>query len=99
MIQNVAFDQRNLVGGRHHWIKTPRRTCTSARRRSNIVWHQVFWNDELEHVYSLGGLPEARLPLATVAHAGRGGRLISRTDGRSRIATPLPPRPWSSRAR
>ena len=46
----------------------------------NIVWHQVFWNDKLERVYSLGGLPGA-LPLATVAHAGRGGRLIEQ-DGR-----------------
>ena len=46
-----------------------------------MVWHQVFWNDKLERVYSLGGLPEAALPLATVAHAGRGGRLIE-PDGR-----------------
>jgi hypothetical protein len=86
VIQNVAFDQQSLVGGRHEWI--PRRAgyLYVGETPVNIVWHQVFWNDHIEHVYSLGGLPEASLPLASVTQVGREGRLVL-PDGR-----PLPER-------
>jgi len=47
----------------------------------NIVWHQIFWNDDLQRVYSLGALPDAALPLATVARVGDEGRLVE-PDGR-----------------
>ena len=86
VIQNVAFDQQSLVGGRHEWIKQRAGYLYVGETPVNILWHQVFWNDDLDHVYSLGGLPEAALPLATVAHAGPGGRLLL-PDGR-----PLPDR-------
>ena len=85
VIQNVAFDQRFLVGGRHQWIddqaREPAAYLYAGEFPLNIVWHQLFWNDDLEHVYALGGLPEGTtLPLATTVRPGDEGRLV-KPDG------------------
>ena len=87
VIQNVAFDQRFLVGGRHEWIDDrahgPTAYLYAGEQPVNIVWHQVFWNDELERVYGLGALSEgAGLPLAVTVHPEADGRLV-RSDGRA----------------
>jgi hypothetical protein len=87
VIQNVAFDQRFLVGGRHRWIDQratgPAAYLYAGELPLNIVWHQVFWNDDLEHVYALGGLQEgSALPLATTVRPGDEGRLVE-PDGRT----------------
>jgi hypothetical protein len=85
VIQNVGFDQRFLVGGRHRWIdeetRQPAAYLYAGELPLNIVWHQLFWNDELEHVYALGGLPRGTtLPLATTVRPGDEGRLV-KPDG------------------
>jgi hypothetical protein len=85
VIQNVAFDQRSLVGGRHRWIDEragqPAAYLYAGELPLNIVWHQLFWNDDLEHVYALGGLREGTtLPLATTVRPGDEGRLV-KPDG------------------
>lgn len=85
VIQNVAFDQQFLVGGRHRWVDQaaqhePAAYLYTGESPVNIVWHQVFWNDELERVYSLGSLPEAALPVATTVQPDAEGRLV-RSDG------------------
>jgi hypothetical protein len=85
VIQNVAYDQQFLVGGRHSWIDQAARDRPAAYLYAgempvNIVWHQVFWNEDLEGVYALGALPEAALPMATIVQPDAEGRLV-RPDG------------------
>jgi hypothetical protein len=86
VIQNVAYDQQYLVGGRHRWVDRkadqPAAYLYAGEFPLNIVWHQLFWNDELEHVYALGGLPEGTsLPLATTVRTADEGRLVKPDGG------------------
>jgi hypothetical protein len=77
VIQNVAYDQQHLVGGRHAWIHEPAAYVYAGEQPVNIVWHQVFWNDELQRVYALGGLSRsAALPLGSVVRPAPDGRLL-----------------------
>jgi hypothetical protein len=85
VIQDVAFDQQFLVGGRHRWVDQaahqPAAYLYVGEWPVNIVWHQLFWNEDLKHVYALGALPKgANLPLATVVRPDAEGRLV-RWDG------------------
>lgn len=83
-VQNIAFDQKNLVGGRHRWIDT--RADGSAaylfvgERPVNFVWHQVFWNERLERVYALA---EAPLPRAIPVGVRGDGSLILPGGGKA----------------
>jgi hypothetical protein len=81
VIQNVAFDQQNLVGGRQQWIdgRVAGRTAYVYVGESpvGIVWHQVFWNERLDRVYAVGGLESGRaLPLAVFVRPQPDGRLV-----------------------
>jgi len=85
VIQNVAYDQLYLVGGRREWVDDkagqPAAYLYAGEFPLNIVWHQLFWNDDLESVYALGGLPEGTtLPLATTVRTADEGRLV-KPDG------------------
>jgi hypothetical protein len=80
VVQNVAFDQRNLVG-RHAWVDAvaagPAAYLYVREFPPNVVWHQLFWNEELRHVYALGGLQQGvGLPLAESVRADDSGRLV-----------------------
>jgi hypothetical protein len=86
VIQNVAYDQQFLVGGRHTWIdrsaRAPAAYLWTGEAPVNIVWHQVFWNDDLKNVYALNALAtDASLPLAKVVRPDAEGRLVL-PDGR-----------------
>ena len=65
--QNVAFDQRNLLGGERRWIDAAAEGPVGYLYLGgypNLVWHQLFWNDRLRRVYvRAGGEPEASFPL------------------------------------
>lgn len=81
VVQNVAFDQRNLVGERHGWVDEgadgPAAYFYVGEFPPNVVWHQLFWNEDLRRVYVFGGLrEEVALPLATPVRPDPEGRLV-----------------------
>jgi hypothetical protein len=86
VVQNVAFDQRNLVGEPHRWVDAgadgPAAYFYVGEFPPNVVWHQTFWNEELGRVYVFGGLrEEVALPLAMPVRPDGDGRLVL-PDGR-----------------
>ena len=85
VVQNVAFDQENLVG-RRGWVdagaSSPAAYLYVQEFPPNVVWHQLFWNEDLRRVYALGGLQEGvALPRAQTIQADPVGRLVL-PDGR-----------------
>lgn len=86
-VQNVAFDQQNLVGGRQRWIDDrvaePAAYLYVGEQPVNIVWHQAFWNERLERVFSLAQAP---LPAATAVTVRPDGRLVAPSEPRYVVA-------------
>jgi hypothetical protein len=85
--QNIAFDQRNLLGGERAWIDAaadgPVAYVDLGTAYSNLVWHQLFWNDRLRHVYvPAGAEPEAGYPLQERVHVATDGTLTTDDGGR-----------------
>jgi hypothetical protein len=81
VVQNVRFDQRELVGGRHTWVDEivdgPAAYVYVGEFPPNIVWHQLFWNEQLKGVYVVGGMQEGiSLPLAETVRPDAEGRLV-----------------------
>jgi hypothetical protein len=86
VVQNVAFDQRYLVGQPHGWVDEgadgPAAYFYVGEFPPNVVWHQLFWNEDLRSVYVFGGLrEEVALPLAMPVRPDGEGRLVL-PDGR-----------------
>jgi hypothetical protein len=79
--QNVAFDQRNLLGGERRWIDAATEGPVAYLYLGgypNLVWHQLFWNDRLRRVYvRAGGEPEAGFPLQRSVRVAVDGTLTT----------------------
>ena len=98
--QNVAFDQRNLLGGERGWIDAaadgPVAYFYLGAPFPNLVWHQLFWNEQLRRVYVLGGYePEGGFPVQHTVRATPDGTLV--TEDRAPVAERLIVAPTSVR--
>jgi hypothetical protein len=83
--QNIAFDQRNLLGGERDWIDVAAHAPVGyfyvGGGYPNLVWHELFWNERLRHVYvRAGGEPEAGFPLQESVRVAVDGTLTT-ADG------------------
>ncbi len=84
--QNVAFDQRNLLGGERGWVDAagdePAAYVYLGAGYPNLVWHQLFWNERIRRVYVLAGYePEGGFPVQQSVRAAADGTLVT-PDGR-----------------
>lgn len=79
--QNVAFDQRNLLGGERGWVDRATNEATAyllaGERRHNLLWHQLFWNERIRRVYVLADqAPPNRAPLSSEVTVRPDGALV-----------------------
>ena len=79
--QNIAFDQENLLGGERDWIDAnadgPVGYLDVGTAYSNLVWHELFWNDRLRGVYVTGTGPEPAYPLQRLVRIASDGTLTT----------------------